>query len=207
MSPIRNRCALRLASAGWCAVALWAAPVQARTIAPFRVALVVHWGAGAGSDVFRDDLARTVAAEFATRCFASVVMADPGGVAEDADLVFDVLLSDVFDETRFDDSIATTLEPGEPTKELRRVAYFSVAVDAELSARASGRAVTRKKFIIHEERRPVFIGEDPQATARLQAIRSVLGSLAKGIGCGSAKLERKAREALQESDPASPGAR
>lgn len=207
MSPVGRRRALRLAWAGWCAVALSTAPAPAKSLAPFRVALLVHWGARAGSDMFRDELARTVAAELGSRCFASVVIADPGGVAGDADLVLDVILSDVFDETRFDDSIAGALEPGEPTKELRRVAYFSVGVDAELSTRASGTPVSRKHFAIHEERRPIFIGEDPQATVRVQAIRQVVGSLAKGMDCGSAKLERKAREALEAKGPASSGAR
>jgi len=203
----RIRRAVGLACAGGCAAALLAAPARAKSIAPFRVALVMHWGAGAGSDVFRDDLARATAADLATRCFASVVLAERGTVADDADLVFDVLLSDAFDETRFDDSIAGALEPGEPSKELRRVAYFSVAVDAELTARANGKPVARKHFVIHEERRPVFIGEDPQATVRVEAIRNVVGSLAKGIQCGSAKLERNAREAMRGDAVASPGAR
>jgi len=207
MSRVGGRRAIRLAWAGWCAATLSAMPAPAKSIAPFRVALLVHWGAGAGSDMFRDELARTVAAELATRCFTSVVIADPGAVADDADLVLDVILSGVFDETRFDDPIAGVLEPGEPTKELRRVAYFSVGVDAELSTRASGAPVSRKQFTIHEERRPIFIGEDPQATVRVQAIRQVVGSLAKGLDCGSAKLERKAREALGAKGPTSAGAR
>ena len=179
----------------------------ARQIAPFRAALAVSWGEGAGSDAFRDDLRRTLAAAFAGGCFAGVVIVDHDPTPVDADLVFTVVLSKVLDETRFDDSIATTLQPGEPGKDLRRVTRFEVTVDATLSARATGTLVRRKHLVAHVSRRPMVLGEDSQATARAETIDNIVADLARGLDCGGAKLTRKIREALGGAGEAAPGPR
>jgi hypothetical protein len=179
----------------------------AREIAPFRTALAVSWGEGAGSDAFRDDLSRTLAATFAGGCFASVVIVDHDPAPAAADLDFTVVLSKVLDETRFDDSIAMTLQPGEPAKELRRVARFEVTVDATLSARATGTLIRRKHLAGHVSRRPMILGEDPQATARAEVIDSIVADLARGLGCGGAKLTRKVRDALGGVGEAAPAPR
>lgn len=169
---------------------------RAKEVAPFRADLVVRWGQGAGSDVFRDELARAVAARLATGCFAGVTIADTTAADSDAELVYAIVLSDVFDQTRFDDTIAGALNPGEPANELRRVAYFEITADATLSARANGAIVHRKHLVARASRRPIYFGEDPQAYARDEATRDVVDTLARSLGCGGAKLTRKIREAL-----------
>ncbi len=197
----------RLAALACGGLAILAPGADAKEAAPFRAALAVRWGEGAGSDAFRDDLSRSLAATLAGRCFASLVIADRDRTPADADLVFAVVLSRIVDETRFDDSIATTLQPGEPAKELRRVTRVEVTVDASLTTRATGALVRRKHFVASVTRRPSYVGEDPQATARAEVIDDIVANLAKGFGCGGAKLDRKVRDALGSAGEAASGPR
>jgi len=194
----------RLALLACAGVAIALPAAAAKEIAPYRVALAVGWGAGAGSDAFRDDLSRSLAQALATGCFTGVAVAGRDSAAEGAELVFDVVLSGVVDETRFDDSIAFALQPGEPAQELRRVTHFEVTVDATLKARASGALVNRKHLVAHVSRRPVYVGEDAQATARAEAIDNIVRDLTRALGCGGAKLARKVRAALGDAGPAAP---
>ena len=201
MNPERGRFLIGFAATACAGVLLVVPHAAAKEPAPYRVALAVEWGAGAGSDAFRDDLARTLAQALAPRCFTNVAMAGQDPAAENAALVFDVRLSDAVDETRFDDSISGALQPGEPSQELRRVTYFEVAVDAALTARSNGALVSRKHLVAHVSRRPVYVGEDSRSTARAEAIDDIVRDLTRALGCGGDKLARKIREAL--GDPAS----
>jgi len=175
-----------------------------KDLAPFRVALDVRWGGDAGSDAFRDDLARSLAGVLASRCFTSVAAAGEGQVLPSSELVLAVQLSDPLDETRFDDSIAVSLQPGDPAQELRRVARFQVTVDVTLSVRPSDVVVQRKHLVADVYRRPLIPGENPQASARAEAIERIVLDVAKWLRCGQAKLERRVRDALgTDSPPAS----
>jgi hypothetical protein len=169
-----------------------------KEVAPFRTEIVVRWGAGAGSDVFRDEVARSLAGRLASDCFKAVEVVDRPAADADADLVYTLILSDVLEETRFDDTIAGVLNPDQPTSELRRVAYFEVSAEATLTTRADGAIVHHKRMVAHAARRPIYVGEDPQAYARDEAIRDIVDTLARSLGCGSAKLGRKIREALPQ---------
>ena len=188
-------------------VSSFASGDQVKTVAPFRAELAVHWGDPAGSDAFLDDLKRSMAATLATACFAAVVLADGDEKPAESELVLTLVVAQTVDETRFDDPIAATLEPGEPSKELRRVAEFDVAMEASLSVRATGAPVYRKRFVASAVRRPMYVGEDPQATARAQTIVNAVRELTKTLGCGGEKLERKIRAALARSGPETPPAR
>ncbi len=176
----------------------------AKELAPYRAVLSVSWGPGAGSEAFRDDLSRSLAQGLASSCFAGVAISGGVSVAAGAELVVDVSLSHVVDETLFDDSIAGALQPGQPTQELQRVTHFEVTVDATVAARTTGALVSRKHFVAHVSRRPVYVGEDPQATARAEAIDSIVRDLTRALGCGGAKFARKLRGALGDAGPAAP---
>jgi hypothetical protein len=186
----------RLAVLACCGLPFLAQRADAKAVAPFRAALTVGWGAGAGSDAFRDDLSRSLAATLAARCFAGVVIVEHDQAPASTDLVLAVVLSQMVDETRFDDSIATALQPGEPAKELRRIARVEVTIDAILSTRTTGALVRKKHFVASVSRRPIYVGEDPHATARAEVIDEIVSDLAKALGCGGAKLDRKIRDAL-----------
>jgi hypothetical protein len=204
MSRRTRGLAVRLAVSA-CASALTFVPsAPAKELAPFRVALAVRWGPGAGSDAFLDDLSRALASTLATGCFATVTIAPPGGAGAPADLDYDIVLANVVDEIRFDDSIAGALQPGEPTKELQRTTHFEVTVDARLSARVNGALVNAKHLVAHVSHRPVYVGEDPQAAARAEAIEDITRDLTRALGCGKAKLKEKVRAAVGEAAEATP---
>jgi hypothetical protein len=171
------------------------------------VSLSVSWGGDAGSDTFRDDFRRAVAESLATRCFASVAIAEGTDAAVGSDLVLALVLSGEVDEARFDDSIVTALEPGDPAKELRVVARCAVTVDATLSVRASNALVARKHFGVDISRRPLSLGEDAQAGARAGAVDASVRALRKALGCESAKLAREVRDALAAGSPGAPPSR
>lgn len=174
----------------------------AKELAPFRAALDLRWSGDAGSDAFRADLTRYVGDVLATRCFEHVSDAADTNTP-DADVALTILLTDVVDETRYDDTIAEALQPGESSKELRRVARFEVRAEATLSVRASGKAVQKKRWVVNVSRRPVFPGEDPQTTARAEVIERMGNDLARWLACGRAKLENNIR-AASKADAVNP---
>jgi hypothetical protein len=189
--------------------AFWALPVlapdaDAKTISPFRAELTIRWGEGAGSDEFLDELARAAAENLATACFSGVVVTEREAKPSDTELVLALVLSDAFEETRFDDSIATALQPDDPSRELRRVARFEVRVDAVLTARVTGAVAYRKHFVASAERRPQYVGDDAPAGARADAIHGAVRELTTSLGCGGEKLQKKIRAALAESGGKTP---
>ncbi len=196
-----------LAVAACGAAAFLAADAEARAVHPFRSALAVRWGGGAGSDAFLSDLTRCIADAMATRCFSGVEIVGGDPAATGADLDFVVVLSDVVEATRFDDPIASVLEPDQPLNAARRVARFAITVDARLSARSTGALVHRERFVANVSRRPLVAGEDPQAVARVEAIDRIVLDLVRGFRCGSAKLDRRIRDALRDHGAAGAGPR
>ena len=200
----RGRCtALTPALLGLVSTLLAPPITRAGEIASARVALSVRWGGAAGSEALREEFEEALAAGLATSCFTSVSIAGE----PDADLVLAVILSDAIEDTRFDESIAGTLQSRLPDDELRRAAESSVAIEASLTARRTGALVYRKRFSASAIRRPESIGEDAQATARTQAIDSGVTKLERSLGCGHAKLARKIRDALAPGNETAPTSR
>jgi hypothetical protein len=175
---------------------LVAAPARAAQPFPFRTAVTLEWGEGAGSDAFRDDLGRALAGALAPGCFTAVELVGDDPAAVHADLLLTVLLADAVEELRVEDSIAGALQPGEPGKELRRVAEFEVTVQATLATFATHLPVSGKHLVAHVSRRPLVLGEDPQVTARADAIQQIVTALTKAFCRGGAKQEAKIRQAL-----------
>ena len=173
---------------------------------PYRVALSAQWGTGAGSDAFLQDTGRALASALVTTCFSHVEIVEDIGVESGGDLVLELILTDVRDETIYDDSIANALQPGEPTKELRRVARFAVSVDARLRVSDGGAEVGAKRLRADISRRPMVLGEDPQATARAQAIERIVSDLTRALCKNRGKTDEKIRAALAEvpEDPPPP---
>jgi hypothetical protein len=186
---------------------LLAAPSHAAPVLPFRTAVTLEWGEGAGSDAFRDDLGRALTQSLAQGCFAGVELVADDPATAHADLLLSVLLSDVSEELRVEDSIAGALQPGEPGKELRRVALFEVSVNATLDTLAGRVPVARKQLRASVSRRPLVLGEDPQVTARSRAIEQIVSALKKAFCRGGAKQEGKIREALAAANEDAPAPR
>jgi len=171
---------------------------------PYPVALNVRWGTGAGSDAFLQDVGRALAGTLSTTCFARVEIVDDLATADGGDLFLEVILTDVWDETIFDDSISNALLPGEPTKELRRVARFAVSVDARLLLRTGGAELRAKRMRADISRRPMVLGEDPQVTARAQAIDRIVSDLTRALCKKRRATEEKIRDALAEAPEVPP---
>ena len=174
------------------------ATVFASETIPYRVAIAPTWSDGAGSDAFRGDLSHALADTLSHGCFSGVQIVDDDPASAHAELLLTVLLSDVLEELRFEYSIAGALQPGEPSKELRRVARFEVRVDSTLTTLATRRPVANKHLVADISRRPLVLGEDPQVTARQLAIERIVSDLQKAYCRGGAKFLRKIQDALVE---------
>jgi len=133
---------------------------------PYRLALEVRWGSGAGPEAFRADVERALAAAAARGCVAEIAAGASAVREGSSDLVLVATLEGFVEEVRFDDSLATAVTPGEPTKELRRVALVDVDNNLRLFVREGEREVATKSFHANIQYRPMYVGEDPQASAR-----------------------------------------
>jgi hypothetical protein len=207
MSPRSGAAAVRAALAVCVAATLGAPVARAKESAPFRTELSVRFGQGAGSDEFRDELARAVADGLADGCFTTVAIAPIPPEEAAFELGLEIIVSDVLDETRFDDPIAGVLQPGEPTAELRRDARFGMTIDVTLFSKASRATIRQKRIWGNADVRPAYVGEDSQAVARAEAIDDSVRRLKRALGCGSAKLSRAIRGALAAPPAPAPPAR
>jgi hypothetical protein len=189
----RGALVLALGAAGWVT-----APALAAGGLPYRVAIYPTWGAEAGSDAFLSDLSHALADALSHGCYAGVEIVDDVPAEAQVDLLLSVVLSDVLEELTFEDSISGALQPGEPTKELRRVARFEVSVASTLETLVTRRPVESKRLVASISRRPLVLGEDPQVTARQLAIERIVSDLRKAYCRGGAKLLRKIQKALDE---------
>lgn len=180
----------------------------ASTPQPFRLFLDVRWGEGAGSDAFRSDLALSLEDALVGRCFTEVVEAgSEDATGRPADLVLRVTLSRVKEELRVMDTVAGSLQPGDPGRELNRFQKFEVTVDASLEGAASARVVDTKHWVAHVSRQPLTLGEDLQAVTRIDAIQTITGDTKKAFCKSGDKQERRLREALAAPPAAEPAPR
>jgi hypothetical protein len=109
----------------------------------------------------------------------------------------EVVLSNVEDETVFDQTLAKTLDPDDPDRGMGETARFSVDVDATLRTLADGAVVVRRDLHAGAGRRPMTPGEDAQAYARSETIATIVRDLGKAM-CGD-KADRKVRSALESA--------
>ena len=188
------------------AAALAAGPALAAAAPlPYRLSIEVRWAAGGGPEAFRDDVARALADAYTGRCYATAT--DSGAEeasAPPADLRLIVGLSALKEQLRFLESVATSLQPGDPEKDLRRVALFDVTVDGMLATAASASPVQTKHFVVSISRQPIVPGEDPQASARALAVERIVDDLGKVMCKGTDKLDKKIKAALAASEEPPP---
>ena len=131
------------------------------------------------------------------RCFTEVADAGSEGASgRPADFVLRMTLSRVKEELRVMDTVAGSLQPGDPGKELHRTQKFEVTVDASLESAASARVVETKRWVAHVARQPLTLGEDLQAVTRMDAIQTITGDTTKAFCKSGDKQERRLREAL-----------
>jgi hypothetical protein len=161
----------------------------------FTLAVEARWGEGAGPEAFRADIERALAASAGRGCVAEVT-AGADAVHEGAsDLVLIATLEGFVEEVRFDDSLATAVAPGEPTQELRRVAIADLDNTLQLSVREGAHEVASKSFHADVHYRPMYVGENPQETARQRIIERISDETKKLLCKTDGKLAARVREA------------
>ena len=134
----------------------------------FDVAVRVGFeGEAAGSASLRDDVAQALLAELRARgCFRSC-RAAPYGETPRADLLLDVILKDLVEEVRYDQSLAEQARPQDPEQSLLGYsAMLSLEVEVSLAALPGGALVRDARLHVRAERRPRMPGDDARAAAR-----------------------------------------
>jgi hypothetical protein len=159
---------------------------------PYRVAVEVSYGQDVAPTSLREDIARLTLDTLRARgCFEGVESRSATDPA--ADLLLRVRLSDVRDETNYDDSLAGHIDPNDPEARLRYTVSLSVAVATELVSLPEETVVQSKRFHVRAERRPAFQGEDPRVEARSEVVASV----ARRVASVACDVPRKKIEAAR----------
>lgn len=138
------------------------------------------WGdrATGGSETLREDIERQIASAVVGKgCFTTIAEKGRGK----APVRLEVSLDDYREEKAFDDSLAEYVQPGEPGKQLRVEAIFSVIVRWRVYAGESDVPFRERKFRILRELRPKVLGEDPAETARAEAIEAIGEEMARAV--------------------------
>ena len=165
-------------------------------LSPWSLAVDVRWAGQAGPEAFRADVERSLAATLGGRCVASVEAGPDAARAGSSDLVLVATLSEFLEELRFDDSLATAVSPDDPGTEMRRVATLEVETGLQLLTRAGDREVATKSFHLEEHYRPIYLGEEPQATARVRVIERLVDETRRAMCKSTGKLAARVRETL-----------
>ncbi|HJQ97952.1 MAG TPA: hypothetical protein VJ826_06515 [Candidatus Polarisedimenticolaceae bacterium] len=160
---------------------------------PFSLAVEVRWGSGNGPEAFRADVERAVATAAAHGCVAEISTGASAASGGTSDLVLVATLEGFVEELRFDDSLATAVTPGEPTKELRRVAMVDVDNTLQLYVREGAREVATKSFHAGVQYRPMYVGEEPQVSARARVIEDIVDESRKLLCKSGGKLAARVR--------------
>jgi predicted outer membrane protein len=160
----------------------------------FTLAVEARWGAGPGPEAFRADVERALAATASRGCVAEVTAGADAVHGGASDLVLIATLEGFVEEVRFDDSLATAVTPGEPTQELRRVAISDLDNTLQLSVRDGAREVASKSFHADVHYRPMYVGENPQETARQRLIERISDETKKLLCKTDGKLAARVRE-------------
>jgi hypothetical protein len=160
---------------------------------PFSLAVEARWGSGTGPEAFRADVERALATSAAHGCVAEISTGASAVSGGSSELVLVATLDGFVEELRFDDSLATAVTPGEPSKELRRVAMVDVDNTLRLYVREGAREVATKSFHADVQYRPMYIGEEPQASARARVIEDIVDESRKLLCKSGGKLAARVR--------------
>jgi len=174
-----------------------ALPVIAADPLPYSLAVQVHYAdpAEAGPAILLEELEIAIIDTLrAQRCFQVLPpMPDARDSSSKRDLVLEVTLSSVLDETRSELSLADRAAPGGSGRELMGVAVFSVDVEAEVLVMPMGVGVRSKRFHLEAQHQPRMSGEDSREEAR----RAVELQVARKVASMACKLSPKRVEQLR----------
>lgn len=171
--------------------------------APFDVALRVVYD-GAGHDSFREEVElQLVAALDVAHCFPRLVVLDPGddpvatALGEGADLLLEVVLSDLEDELEYDISQAQRDSP-DATPDVARQHTARLEVDVAIllsTLDPPGRLVRDRSMRVRRTHRPNLY-EDPRTEALFELLDEISGSVERLVCKGKpSKMVKQVEQA------------
>ena len=162
---------------------------------PYKLGVRVTHGKPAGPAAMRADLRRgLLEALNNAACFESVRGVD--AAASNTDLLLEVVIIDIEEETRYDISMATLSSPNtEPGTDKQLVATVRGEFHVELLTVPASARIRSRKFIHIGSHRPI-LNEDPRAEARWEMLNEAVRSLRVFACKGS---EKKVARAIEQA--------
>lgn len=162
---------------------------------PYKLGVRVTHGESAGPAAMLADLRRgLLEALNNAACFESVRVVD--GAVSNADLLLEVVIIDIEEQTRYGISMATLSSPNtEPGTDKQLVATVRGAFRVELLTVPASARIRSREFIQVGSHRPV-LNEDPRAEARWEMLNEAVRSLRVFACKGS---EKKVARAIEQA--------
>jgi len=154
---------------------------------PYTLALRIRFETASPSASLADDAASSVLAELRAKgCFREVRLAPAEGVPE-ADVLLEMVLSEMQEEVRYEQSLAERAQPLDPgTAALGYAAVLSFQTSIALATLPGGNVARTGDFHVSAERRPRIAGDDARAGALLDALRDLARKTRSTLCKGSA---------------------
>jgi len=172
--------------------------VAAQEPAPYDVRVELSFARASGDEGMRDELELQLLSELRrTGCFRSIAKAtdaDPGPNGET--LTLNIVVTELFEETTYDTSIAQRADPLAPDQlELLHTSRVIAVLSVALEHSASGRALRSKRLRGAGAHRPRVRGDDARHAALRQATAEAALAVRRFVCKGGAKRLRKEIEA------------
>lgn len=162
---------------------------------PFALSVQVSFAESSPSPTLRDEIERRILDVVGSRaCFASARAVPPDETDRPpGDLLLDLVLGEVRDETRYDQTLAGAMNPDDPDAQIQYSVVLSIQVSERIVALPGGVQLRAQRFRPQVERRPMYIGDDARSFAK-EELLSILAKRAASIACDVSK--KKAKQAV-----------
>jgi len=181
------------------------AVLAAQAPAPYDVHVELSFTEASGDEEMRDELELQLLSELRRAgCFRSVIRFVPGDAenrrAESDALRLNVAVSELFEETTYDTSIAERADPQAPQDlELLHTSRIYAVMQVALEHPASGLSLRAKRLRGAGAHRPLMLGEDARHRALLEATIEAAQEVRRFVCKGGAK--RLAKEIAAAPGP------
>jgi len=161
--------------------------------APYDIHVALSFAAASGDEEMRDELELPLLSELRrANCFRSVVGVVAGaaknGAADDDTLVLNVVVSELFEETVYDTSIAQRSDPQAPEQlALLHTSRVYAVLEVSLEHPANAVELRSKRLRGSGAHRPLMLGEDARHTALQEATIEAAHAVRRFVCKGGAK--------------------
>jgi hypothetical protein len=175
-------------------------PLRSGERLAYTLALRIRFETASPSASLADEVASSVLAELRAKgCFREVRLAPSEGAPE-ADVLLELVLSEMREEVRYEQSVAERAQPLDPgTAALAYVATLSFQTSLALAALPGGDVARTGDFHVSVERRPRAVGDDARTGARMDAMRDLARKTRATLCKGSASKLAGAIEAVRRA--------